>query len=343
MVKVRSRPSIFSEKNKLFEAIEVSIETLIPRLNLYSVPEFIDILSKYSKVNPACKTIENAYIVLLICMILQEKSEYTSTSKKSTNLESLAKIFTLHKSKLKLTSKCLTFEKVQEILNKSTKIVSKKLEILKEVPELFYCFQLLQVFTSISFEIACKTLSKITRKVRKSSIFSFFTNDSIPVLPANISQKKTLVLDLDETLGHFDGRNFHMRPGARDFIKKTSEKYELVLFTSAKEIYANAALELIDPSKHIIFRLYRQHLLMDLGVMVKDLRVLGRDLEKVLIIDNEKKNFRNQIANGIQIKTWTGDQVDLELYKISDLLCSESDSSAFEIVAKVNSIINQTL
>ena len=343
MVKARNLPNIFSEKNKLFKVIEDSIEAMIPRLSIYSLPEFIDFLSKYSKLNPACKTIENAYIVLLICTTIQEKCKHTSASQKSSNLKFLSKIFTLHKLKLKLTSKCLTFEKIQQIMNNSTKLVSKKLEILKEVPEIFYCFQLLQVFTSISFEIACETLSKISRQVRKSSIFSFFTNDSIPVLPAGNSQKKTLVLDLDETLGHFDGKNFHMRPGARDFIKKTWEKYELVLFTSAKELYANAALELIDPSKLIIFRLYRQHLLIDLGAMVKDLRVLGRDLEKVIIIDNEPKNFRNQIANGIQIKTWTGDQVDLELYKISDLLCSESDGSAIEIVAKVNSIINQTL
>ena len=339
MVKSTNKSNLYNEKNSFIEILERSIENKIPLLDLSTLSEFISMLVKYSKIKPACRSIENAYIILFICIIIQEKIKNSDSIKIGTILDSLGKIFILHKSTQKLTKKCLVFERTQDILNKSTKIVLEKIKVLKQEPEIFFCFQFLQVFTCVSFKIGAKTLLKIIRKVRKSSIFSFFTNDSIPVLPSKTTQKKTLVLDLDETLGHYDGQNFYLRPGVREFITKTSEKYEIVLYTSAQELYANSALELIDPEKVIIFRLYRQHLLIDQGKVVKDLRLLGRDLESVIIIDNEPKYFRNQVSNGIQIKSWTGDQADSELETISAILCNDSNENALKIVAKVNSVI----
>lgn len=343
MVKSINKSNSCEEKNSFIKLLEISIESRIPLLDLNTLSEFINFLMKYSKIKPACRSIENAYIISFICIIIQEKTKSSNSIKNNTILDNLSKLFALHKSARKLTKKCLTFEKTQEILNKSTKIVSGNLEILKVEPEIFYCFQFLQVFTSVSFEIGAKTLLKIMRQVRKLSIFSFFTNDSIPVLPSKNLQKKTLVLDLDETLGHYDGQNFYLRPGVQKFITKTSAKYELVLFTSAQEHYANSALELIDPAKLITFRLYRQHLLIDQGKFVKDLRILGRDLKSVIIIDNEPKYFRNQTSNGIQIKSWIGDKTDLELETLSAILCNDSDEDALKIVTKVNSVINKTL
>jgi CTD small phosphatase-like protein 2 len=106
------------------------------------------------------------------------------------------------------------------------------------------------------------------------------------------------------------------RPGAQDFVTRLSEKFELVIFTAAQENYANWALAIIDPLHKIVFRLYRQHLTCYGAGFVKDLSILGRDLDRVAIIDNEPGNFRCQPENGIKISTWTGQADDRELSRI---------------------------
>ena len=65
---------------------------------------------------------------------------------------------------------------------------------------------------------------------------------------------------------------------------------------------------MIDPNRQIFAkRLYRQDTQMvDGELLVKDLIKTGKDLSKVLIIDNIPENFRRQPDNGIFINTWTG-------------------------------------
>jgi len=59
----------------------------------------------------------------------------------------------------------------------------------------------------------------------------------------------TLVLDLDETLVHFDVRRriFKVRPLCIRFLEELSTLYEIVIFTAAHETYANFILDKLDP------------------------------------------------------------------------------------------------
>ena len=56
------------------------------------------------------------------------------------------------------------------------------------------------------------------------------------------------------------------------------------------------------------------------GVYVKDLSKLGRDLKRVIILDNVKENFTLQKDNGIFIKTWLNDEEDTVLMDVIPLL-----------------------
>ena len=65
-----------------------------------------------------------------------------------------------------------------------------------------------------------------------------------PYLPTNQSGKKfTLVLDLDETLIHYDEKFEIMgiRPAAESFLRLLSKFYEIVIFTAATDEYTNWA------------------------------------------------------------------------------------------------------
>ena len=65
---------------------------------------------------------------------------------------------------------------------------------------------------------------------------------------------------------------------------------------------------------------------MKSGSCVKDLGKLGRDLAKIIIIDNVETNFQMQPENGILIKSWIGDPADTELHTLSNLLKSNLNS-----------------
>jgi CTD small phosphatase-like protein 2 len=60
------------------------------------------------------------------------------------------------------------------------------------------------------------------------------------------------------------------------------------VFTASQSTYANAIIDYLDPQKKFIsHRLFRDSCtLSDLGFYVKDLRIINRDLSKVVIIDN---------------------------------------------------------
>jgi TFIIF-interacting CTD phosphatase-like protein len=59
---------------------------------------------------------------------------------------------------------------------------------------------------------------------------------------------------------------------------------------------------------------------MKSGSYVKDLAKLGRDLAKIIIVDNVQSNFQMQPENGISIKTWVGDPNDNELKIMAKML-----------------------
>lgn len=59
----------------------------------------------------------------------------------------------------------------------------------------------------------------------------------------------TLVLDMDETLIHFDPRRrmFRPRPHVHNFLREMSQYWEIVVFTAGLKDYADWILNELDP------------------------------------------------------------------------------------------------
>ena len=151
----------------------------------------------------------------------------------------------------------------------------------------------------------------------------------VPYLPEEIEGKKkfTLVLDLDETLISFRIDEGHrgmvkMRPGLYNFLKNVGSKYELIIFTAGTQEYADPILDVIEKNrKFFAKRLYRQHTIFMNNTYIKDLTRLGRDLSKIIIVDNMPQNFGLQRENGIFIKNFFGeDKNDTALNDLTHIL-----------------------
>lgn len=102
---------------------------------------------------------------------------------------------------------------------------------------------------------------------------------SFPFLPpCLVSQVHYLILDLDETLIHYnmDRQIFHIRPHAEQFLKHLSAFYEISIFTAGTKEYADEIIDDIDKGGSIKHRLYRNHLTFLGEESVKVLRSICR-------------------------------------------------------------------
>ena len=153
---------------------------------------------------------------------------------------------------------------------------------------------------------------------------------SIPFLgqkAENDKREYCLVLDLDETLVHYieeekeDKAYVKVRMGAENFINTLSEFCEIIIFTASTQYYADIVIDGLDCKDKIDYKLYRQHTDLIDGTYIKDLSKLGRDLGKVIIIDNIEENYKLQSNNGLNISDFEGDENDNELiFLMKDLL-----------------------
>ena len=137
--------------------------------------------------------------------------------------------------------------------------------------------------------------------------------------------RKTLVIDLDETLIHSLAKGgrmssghmvevklnttvgiggatlgpqhpilyyVHKRPHCDDFLRRICKWYNLVVFTASVQEYADPVIDWLEQErKYFSGRFYRQHCTFRNGAYIKDLSSVEPDLSKVMILDNSPLSY----------------------------------------------------
>jgi CTD small phosphatase-like protein 2 len=159
------------------------------------------------------------------------------------------------------------------------------------------------------------------------------------------TNRKTLILDLDETLVHCEFQetrsniqsklvsfydediNEHvkvsviLRPGVFEFLREVKKYFQIGIFTASVKSYADSVLSVLDPANDLFdFRLYRESCIKVGRAYVKDLRIFKRDMKDLILVDNSLYSFANQLSNGILISSFYDEPEDNELKNISSYL-----------------------
>uniref|UniRef100_A0A8C2BH72 Mitochondrial import inner membrane translocase subunit TIM50 n=2 Tax=Cyprinus carpio TaxID=7962 RepID=A0A8C2BH72_CYPCA len=120
----------------------------------------------------------------------------------------------------------------------------------------------------------------------------------LPEVSINDYGKNCVVIDLDETLVH----------------------------SSFK--YADPVADLLDRCGVFRARLFRESCVFHRGNYVKDLSRLGRELNKVIIVDNSPASYIFHPENAVPVQSWFDDMTDTELLDLLPLfedLSKETD------------------
>lgn len=152
--------------------------------------------------------------------------------------------------------------------------------------------------------------------------------------------RKSLVLDLDETLVHSQFRLtdhcdlrleirvdqipavFYVskRPYLDVFLRTVAQWYDVVIFTASLQKYGDPLISVLDVDRVVKRRIFRQHCIRRNGNFVKDLTIVNPDLAHVLLVDNSPAAYCIQPSNAVPIEPWYHDQDDEELLNLLPLL-----------------------
>ena len=146
-----------------------------------------------------------------------------------------------------------------------------------------------------------------------------------PFISEPMTREFCLVLDIDETISHTMklsfGNYFLLRPGVIHLIRKLYHFFEIDIFTAAIKRYADNIVDKLDPNdEYINYRFYREHCIYEGTKTVKKLVRMGRELNKIIFVDNIKYNAKYNMDNLYHVSSWKDDVYDEEMIKLQDLL-----------------------
>ena len=197
-------------------------------------------------------------------------------------------------------------------------------------------------------KISFKTPEKVYLKSQMKPINTEIKNKiEIPYIKTPSNKKYTLILDLNKTLALYSKENIFLRNGLFSFLSMIKSYYELISFScEPNDISENILKEIESHNKYFDYNFTRQHSILYDNTLVKDISLIGRDISKIIIVDDDENCFKLNKENGIKIAVYNGnnnnDNVLFELKKILFLIYKKNyEDVRIGIKEFSNDIINK--
>ncbi|UKK00752.2 hypothetical protein MACK_000826 [Theileria orientalis] len=159
-------------------------------------------------------------------------------------------------------------------------------------------------------------------------IEELFPPDNSPLLPDFDELKyppnlPTLVIDLDKVIAKMEydrkhGWQVKKRPYADKFFKELINYFEIVIWSDDPYPVAYDVANLW--GLPVIGCIHRDHCKKFKGGYIKDLSRLGRNLNRVILVDHDRIACSLQEENAILVREFDGDEADQELLYLINLL-----------------------
>ena len=213
------------------------------------------------------------------------------------------------------TKKSIQFDGVGVITNNNIKINIKKNSGRK-----------IETSPNKLIKYSGKFMNKSINKEEENLVILEYQKNKIspPFLKTPNEKKYTVVLDLDETLVNVNQNGIcNLRPGLFSFLNAIKPYYEIISFTNGAKSYSDLIIKQIEArNQYFDYNLYREHSFLCGKEFLKDISRIGRDMKKIIIVDNISNNFKLNPENGIQIAPYFGEysKNDTVLFELKKLL-----------------------
>ena len=146
----------------------------------------------------------------------------------------------------------------------------------------------------------------------------------IPYIKTPLMKKYTLILDLDKTLCYKNDNTGEiiLRNGLFSFLSSIKPFYELVSFSLESKNINDYILYMIEQDKkYFDYNFYKEHSILYENNLVKDISLIGRDISKIIIVDDDEICFKLNKENGIKISPFNGENNnDNKLFELKKIL-----------------------
>ena len=144
-----------------------------------------------------------------------------------------------------------------------------------------------------------------------------------PFIKSPLMKKYSLILSLDKTLSYKNNKTnaIILRNGLFSFLSTIKPFFELILFSIDSKDVSYPIINMIEnDKKYFDFKFYKDHCVLYKNNLIKDLTLIGRDLSKIIIVDNNETCFELNKENGIKISSFYGDNNDNKLFELKNIL-----------------------
>lgn len=212
------------------------------------------------------------------------------------------------------------------------------------IHEIIYLASEIEEYEKQQFELVKKT-----NKVSQHEIAAHKIN--LPIYSLNLN-KKTLVVSLENNLIYLVpntnkiikyetkipiikiSKNEEMndiyflllRPFSVEFLKRMSEFYEIIVFSSFEKVIVEEIVKYLDPqNKYISHFLNQYHCIKKDKLFIRNISIIeNRNFCNVIYVTESLNDFRDKINNGILVNPFIGKPHDNELESVSKLLINLS-------------------